>query len=1671
MKRTHKAIAVMLLVAIVFSWFSVVPEAANAASDPRDINPPLGAEVTIGNTSFFSTGFWSIYVDGRRVGDALALAEDYWRGSFGDTMNMLHQSTLNSWANAFTPIPSPTGYYEGATFSKSLTSFSADQIVNYNGRSSPRLHIRRLADRLGAQVSYNDSKKEVYVTTSKFPTGAITYPEGLREGDKITFQIRGTAYNSVIKEYEFYVGGKSVKSGRPNKSTLSESVSYTLSSGQQELRLEITDSIGRTTTYRKYISPAGKPVPAPEPPKPEPPVGRPVADFTMPSTAADWDPVRIKNTSKPPKGGQLVRAEWEVSPKSYEGELGFDGGTLYFEKPNRTYNVTLTVWDNNGMSDTVTKSIFITEWVPPDYGDDPEPAPEPKLQAPWADFELPDEVFQGEVVHVVNTSTDPDGEIVENKWSIDIGDLIEDVWDSLSNDQEPPLGWSQNPGKGVQGNLGDAGGTVVFSEEGIYTVTLKVTDNDGLWDYRPKTIVVLPANPKAYFSWTGTPKENRKIELDATNSFSPEVYPIDWTKTEWEIVPPEGVDANSIKVVTSTDLSKRSLLFKKSGDYTVRLRVTNSGGLTSEWYEETLKIYPDEPPVADFFVMEKITRDPDEGNRAKIELNDLSYSPDGDIISKRVWKYRYDSNNDGSFDDEPWQILDDSNNPSPVLLTDQVGKYEFSLEIEEEFGQETIPQFITAADKRVANTFGKPLEERMTEVINIRPVTGFEVIVKPQADIVLHLVTDKDNMDNTFTSAANDMVNKLQGAGIDVKKTVKTEGPSVKTSSVLRNEIYFRAFRYPYDTDRMTSTNYDYKTHIGDFGRIMRYSNGVGSNNFNNLIVYVRNYERYVSEDKYEPSVIPRAYYSVDGDNWVSLSLTFTGLTNDWYGANDPSHFRGRDYEFKSNPITSDVRYIKVTGPSGSYSSNIVRVEAYAYGNQYHTQYPSLNDSVFVEDLSSLLWRDLASKYVVLVSNRPNQISNHADIIAKYTMQNVKIIFVGTSDLKAIGESLSNSTGGRFFQYDGTNIPWEDIEQYIADELLQERQSTQTVLLGQQVEIKTYYSDTETDPKYEERWMYTHDPAYYDNSLGLASYHNQYVPVPVTSFDKVGQFDVIYQARDNPKDDNRFDEYRLWSYMPLDQLRIYVHRRPVAEFSFTLTRTGTNYNVSFQNHSYDLDHEFSRADKGIVTEEWKWKEVSAATWNEGQPTVLQAGKQYLVSLRVLDPEGVWSHPNVKVIAPGSNLPPIAKFTVHPNPLSLGDTLSYEDYSYDPNGYPLTEWAWRYKRPDGTWVNNGSNFPSNVYNTLGTYEIELRVKNSQNRWSEPYYQTVEVIAQNRPPVARFTVSPNPLPLDVLPTYKDESYDPDGDPIVAWEWQYQKNGGPWIDGQPVDFNVPGLGIGDYTIRLRVKDQPALAQLKPLWSEWYSQTLKVIAGNEPPVARFTLSPNPVAADEPVTYLDTSYDPEGLPLVERVWQVRKPDGTVLGEYWNQLPPRIFESTGWGDDRDGVGTYVIALRVKDQSPNGISPAKWSNWYTQTLVVEEPLRIIGETEKDTYMAGQAMLLNAYTEGRAYKVEAKVWFKNKHTNTDVTELIPERFLGDPPEKEMEWRTRRYKDDPGGRDLVVIIPPDMPDGTYEVQFTAYKESADGTIKTAHDTVTVKVKGVVYDRSYSEIIGGPR
>ena len=75
-----------------------------------------------------------------------------------------------------------------------------------------------------------------------------------------------------------------------------------------------------------------------------------------------------------------------------------------------------------------------------------------------------------------------------------------------------------------------------------------------------------------------------------------------------------------------------------------------------------------------------------------------------------------------------------------------------------------------------------------------------------------------------------------------------------------------------------------------------------------------------------------------------------------------------------------------------------------------------------------------------------------------------------------------------------------------------------------------------------QKWHYFHNPNYYDNNQGVASFNatseddDKWIPHEVNVFDKVGKYEVDYRIKDNPVPDksdnspgNPFHEYRYWS--------------------------------------------------------------------------------------------------------------------------------------------------------------------------------------------------------------------------------------------------------------------------------------------------------------------------------------------------------------------------------------------------------------------------------------------------------------------------------------------------------------------------------------------------------------
>jgi hypothetical protein len=333
---------------------------------------------------------------------------------------------------------------------------------------------------------------------------------------------------------------------------------------------------------------------------------------------------------------------------------------------------------------------------------------------PVSIIDAPDEVEVGNSIFISGgRSYDPDGVVVEHIWDIPKADRT------------------------IEGNK--SGGAVSFPQIGWMQVVHIAKDDDGATNMSEKWIKVTPPYPAPIILQTGTLKENRKITVDASSSYSPPTYPINHSLTTWTIAPDTGITAADIKYNGNLKGVLKDFLLKKPGKSIVGLTVTNSAGMSSTTYK-TIDVVPDLPPIANFTVVKEQLRDPDNYSKAKIIIVDNSFSEDGDILNKKILNCAYDSDNDGLFTDEAWKVVDSIDNRTWELIVSDVGRYAFELKVEETFGQPTIPEFITLSDLLKGNTLPKPLTDKITEVINIAPIADITASVQKKLDVVV--VTD-----------------------------------------------------------------------------------------------------------------------------------------------------------------------------------------------------------------------------------------------------------------------------------------------------------------------------------------------------------------------------------------------------------------------------------------------------------------------------------------------------------------------------------------------------------------------------------------------------------------------------------------------------------------------------------------------------------------------------------------------------------------------------------------------------------------------------------------------------------------------------------------------------------------------------------------------------------------
>lgn len=267
---------------------------------------------------------------------------------------------------------------------------------------------------------------------------------------------------------------------------------------------------------------------------------------------------------------------------------------------------------------------------------------------------------------------------------------------------------------------------------------------------------------------------------------------------------------------------------------------------------------------------------------------------------------------------------------------------------------------------------------------------------------------------------------------------------------------------------------------------------------------------------------------------------------------------------------------------------------------------------------------------------------------------------------------------------------------------------------------------------------------------------------------------------------------------------------------------------------------------------------------------------------------------IKISRP--NNPPQSSFSVNKTMAEVGEEIIYEDLSFDPDGDEIV---------DRIWMNQ-----KQFYYDPGVYVVALKVKDSRGAWSDWFDQTIEIFGEpNTKPVAQFSVDRNRVYVDEPIIYTDESFDPDGDEIVEWNWQNKKE----------TFSTPGT----YYVSLEVKDR------RGGWSSKYLQVIEVLEKpNIPPVAKFSVKNNTIDQGVTVVFTDESYDPDGDGITEVHW---------TGKQRAYFKP---------------GKVPVTLKVKD------GRGKWSEPFTLELNVTDKV-VMTELEYNLHypLSGEIVNLN------------------------------------------------------------------------------------------------------------------
>ena len=355
-----------------------------------------------------------------------------------------------------------------------------------------------------------------------------------------------------------------------------------------------------------------------------------------------------------------------------------------------------------------------------------------------ADLQIPATVLQGQPAFIDGSHSSCSDAPLTFKWTIQ--EIIDPLWQSTIT----------------------TNGNAIWNLPGLKQVTLLVTTPDGRSAFVVKTINVISLYPTAAFEVTGNLKENRLVKVNSYSSGGG--FPL--TDTMWTFIAMSpNADVTSIKYngATLNNQTTFNTIIKKPGIYRVNILVRNQGGYEDSTFK-IITIVPDVSPIADMYAPPKVIRDPSNENKVKFGITELSTSPDYDSIGTWNYEFRYDSNNNSSFDDEEWlPITDVIRFEEEIIIPPMVGKMQLKLTAVETF-TDTLTQFMNLLDP---SDYKRDYITKIVEVNNIAPVSSFSILTKRKIDLIINNATNLPQID-LQTNVTDYLESELKTSNIDL---------------------------------------------------------------------------------------------------------------------------------------------------------------------------------------------------------------------------------------------------------------------------------------------------------------------------------------------------------------------------------------------------------------------------------------------------------------------------------------------------------------------------------------------------------------------------------------------------------------------------------------------------------------------------------------------------------------------------------------------------------------------------------------------------------------------------------------------------------------------------------------------------------------------------------------